>query len=146
MVYRRFGSVYSRLLLSKQDELGGMEAKLLAMDQTDMADGNGHYLMSRPLDVGRKQIPELWEGLSRVELLKRMQKVALEYGKYCGHRIRLPRTWALYMSSFSILSGPNMLCSYIKFPCSSKERRQSETYTISPPLDSPLINFNPSQF
>ena len=81
MVYRRFGSVYSRLLLSKQDEMSKMEAKLLAWDRTDQADNNGDYLMSRSLDVEREQIPEVWEGLSRVELLEKMEKLALEYGK-----------------------------------------------------------------
>ena len=91
MVYRRFGSVYSRLLLSKQDELGRMEATLLAWDQTDLAEGNGKYLKSRSLDVGRAQIPEVWEGLSRVKLLENMEKVALEYGMYCSLRARLFR-------------------------------------------------------
>ena len=86
MVYRRFGSVYSRLLLSKQDEMTRMEATLLAMDRTDQVDNNGHYLMSRPLDVEREQIPEAWEGQSRVKLLERMEKVALEYGKYLWPR------------------------------------------------------------
>ena len=82
MVYRRFGSVYSRLLLSKQDELGRMENLLLAMDRTDLADGNGKFLMSRPLDVARPRIPAAWDGMSRVALLERMEKVALEYGMY----------------------------------------------------------------
>ena len=83
MVYRRFGAVYSRLLLSKQDEMSRMEARLLAMDKTDLADGNGHYLMSRPFDVEREEIPEAWEGQSRVQLLEKMEKIALEYGMYC---------------------------------------------------------------
>ena len=81
MVYRRFGSVYSRLLLSKQDEMSKMEATLLAWDRTDDADDNGDYLMSRPLDVEREEIPELWKGLSRVKLLEKLEKLALEYGK-----------------------------------------------------------------
>ena len=82
MVYRRFGSVYSRLLLSKQDELGRMEATLLGMDRMDLADGKGKYLMSRPLDVQREGIPRAWRGVSRVELLGKMEKLALEYGMY----------------------------------------------------------------
>ena len=86
MVYRRFGAVYSRLLLSKQDEMSRMEARLLAMDKTDLADGNGHYLMSRLLDVEREDFPEAWEGQSRVQLLEKMEKVALEYGMYCPTR------------------------------------------------------------
>ena len=55
---------------------------LHAMDQTDQADNNGHYLMSRPLDVEREEIPEAWEGQSRVQLLEKLEKLALEYGKY----------------------------------------------------------------
>ena len=124
MVYRRFGSVYSRLLLSKQDELGRMEAMLLGMDQMDLADGKGKYLMSRPFDVGRAQIPEAWDGVSRVELLQRMEKVALEYGTCCSLRTRLIRPCVLHLGSFSILLGPNMSSSTIKFPCSLRERRQ----------------------
>ena len=81
MVYRRFGSVYSRLLLSKQDEMSRMEALLLAMDRTDEAERNGHYLMSRPLDVEREEIPEAWGGQSRVNLLEKLERLALEYGK-----------------------------------------------------------------
>lgn len=81
MVYRRFGCVYSRLLLSKQDEMSRTEATLLAMDRTDQAENNGNYLMSRPLDVEREQIPEAWEGLSRVKLLGNLERLALEYGK-----------------------------------------------------------------
>ena len=93
MVYRRFGSVYSRLLLSKQDELGRMEALLLAMDRTDLADGNGNYLKSRPLDVARERIPEEWEGVSRVALLERMEKVALEYGMYWNEFLSYSTTY-----------------------------------------------------
>ena len=54
---------------------------LLAMDQTDQVEDNGHYLMSRPLDVEREVIPEAWEGQSRVQLLEKLEKLALEYGK-----------------------------------------------------------------
>ena len=82
MVYRRFGPVYSRLLLSKQDEMSRMEATLLAMDRTDQAENNGQYLMSRSLDVEREEIPETWEGQSRVKLLEKLEKLALEYGRY----------------------------------------------------------------
>ena len=57
-----------------------MESQLLGMDKTDLADGNGGYLMSRPFDVERDRIPDSWEGQSRVKLLERMEKVALEYG------------------------------------------------------------------
>lgn len=58
------------------------EARLLSMDQTDQAENNGHYLMSRSFDVEREEIPEAWEGQSRVQLLEKLEKLALEYGKY----------------------------------------------------------------
>lgn len=105
MVYRRFGSVYSRLLLSKQDELRTMEATLLAMDRTDLADDNEHYLMSRSLDVERDRIPEAWNGVSRVVLLERMEKVALEYGMYCDFRTRLLQPYLLHPGSFRVSHG-----------------------------------------
>ena len=82
MVYRRFGCVYSRLLLSKQDEMSKMEAQLLTMDKTDQADNNGRYLMSRSLDVDREEIPQWWDGQSRCQLLGKLEKLALEYGEY----------------------------------------------------------------
>ncbi|CAD6580764.1 MAG: hypothetical protein ASARMPRED_000322 [Alectoria sarmentosa] len=81
MVYRRFGSLYSRLLLSKQDEMSKLEGRLHAMDQMDQAENNGHYLMSRTLDVEREQIPEAWEGQSRIQLLERLEKLALQYAE-----------------------------------------------------------------
>lgn len=81
MVYRRFGPVYSRLLLSKQDEMSRMEAKLLAWDKTDQAENNECYLMSRSEDVERDRIPEIWEGQSRVTLLEKFEKLALEYAE-----------------------------------------------------------------
>ena len=81
MVYRRFGLVFSRLLLNKQDEIREMEATLLAMDRTDEACGNDEYLMSRTGDVNRdgQSIPRLWPE-TRPQLLERLEKKALEYG------------------------------------------------------------------
>ena len=93
MVYRRFGPVYSRLLLSKQDEMSRMEAMLLAWDKTDEAERNECYLMSRSEDVARDKIPEVWEGQSRVMLLEKMEKLALGYGEFLHSLIwtHLPR-------------------------------------------------------
>ena len=97
MVYRRFGLVFSRLLLNKQDEIREMEATLLAMDRTDQANGdrtdqaNGNrtdqansnyvYLMSRTEDVNRndESVPSLWSE-TRTQLLERLEKKTLEYG------------------------------------------------------------------
>ena len=124
MVYRRFGSVFSRLLLSKQDELRTMEATLLAMDRTDLADDNGHYLMSRPLDVDRDRFPEAWQGVSRVALLEKMEKVALEYGMYCDYRTRLLRLCLLCLGSFRFTHS--MRCSDAKVPYPLRMRRPLE--------------------
>ena len=58
-VYRKFGTLHSRLLLNKQDEVSKMEAKLEAMDKMDSEDDDGKgYLMSREQDVGRPDFPE----------------------------------------------------------------------------------------
>ena len=82
MVYRRFGTVYSRLLLSKQDEMSSMEDLLLGMDKTDRDNNNGRYLMSRQKDVDRgNDIPSAWQGQSRIQLIEKLEKLALEYGK-----------------------------------------------------------------
>lgn len=82
MLYRRFGTVFSRLLLSKQDEMSKMEALLLGMDKTDRDNNKGRYLKSRTLDVKRgDDIPAAWEGQSRVQLIEKLEKLALEYGK-----------------------------------------------------------------
>ena len=79
MVYRRFGAVFARLLLNKQDEISRMETSLLRMDKVDRAQGNDKYIMSRIDDVNRESYP--WSGESRPELLARLEEKALEYGK-----------------------------------------------------------------
>ena len=79
MVYRRFGSVFARLLLNKQDEISRMEASLLRMDKADRAQGNDQYIMSRIDDVNRESTP--WSGESRTELLASLERKTLEYGK-----------------------------------------------------------------
>ena len=82
MIYRRFGLVFSRLLLNKQDEIREMEATLLALDRTDSIEGNVEYLMSRTEDVGRDRDnlpPSCSE--TRPQLLERLEKKILEYGK-----------------------------------------------------------------
>ena len=80
MVYRRFGSTFSRLLLNKQDQMSRLEATLNAMDRTDDSNGDGEYLMSHALDVDRDSTPEVWSE-TRPELLEKLEKMALEYGK-----------------------------------------------------------------
>ncbi len=84
MVYRRFGGLFSRLLLNKQDEISEMEKALHTLDTIDQRSGDGKYLMSRSSDIRRGQ-PDGWSG-QRPELLGRLEKACLEYGK---HRLRL---------------------------------------------------------
>lgn len=80
MVYRRFGCVFSRLLLCKQDEISRIEATLQAMDKTDTDAGHGQYLMSHKLDEDRDSIPSAWPE-SRTKLMAKLEKKALDYGK-----------------------------------------------------------------
>ncbi len=80
MVYRRFGTVYARLLLSKQDEMSRMETTLKAMDKADETAGNEDCLKSCTIDADRESIPSNWPE-SRPMLLARMEKTALEYGR-----------------------------------------------------------------
>ena len=83
MIYRRFGFVFSRLLLNKQDEIREMEATLQAMDRTDESEGNAEYLMSRTEDVGRPRdnVPPAFSE-TRPRLLERLEKKLLEYSKF----------------------------------------------------------------
>lgn len=80
MVYKRFGIVFSRLLLNKQDEIRCMENKLRAMDQADNVSDKRVYLMSRIEDVKREP-----QGITdprsetRPELLRLLEKSVLEY-------------------------------------------------------------------
>ncbi|KAL8703682.1 MAG: hypothetical protein Q9201_003136 [Fulgogasparrea decipioides] len=80
MVYRRFGSVFSRLLLTKQDEIRRMESMLKAMDLTDRRDGNGAYLMSLSEDEQRDELPAGWPE-SRGTLMNKLEKKTLEYAE-----------------------------------------------------------------
>lgn len=62
--------------------MSSMEALLLSMDKTDSRNNNGLYLQSRALDVDRgNDIPVAWQGQSRVQLIEKLEKLALEYGK-----------------------------------------------------------------
>ena len=76
----RFGSVFSRLLLNKQDEISEIEARLLGMDKMDDTETNRQYLMSRALDVNRDGVHKARRGETRPQLLEKLEKKALEYG------------------------------------------------------------------
>ncbi|MCJ1401337.1 hypothetical protein MMC11_004549 [Xylographa trunciseda] len=79
MVYRRFGTVYSRLLLHEQDEMRRLEATLNSMDKTDEYHGNTQYLMSPELDAKRQDFPDEWPGHSRPQVLEQLKRTALNY-------------------------------------------------------------------
>ena len=72
--------MFARLLLNKQDEISGIEARLLGMDKMDNTETNRQYLKSRALDVDRDGVPKAWRGETRPQLLKKLEKKALEYG------------------------------------------------------------------
>lgn len=78
MIYRRFGGVFSRLLLNKQDELRTMEDTLFELDMLDDAEVGGHvYLTSRKADQRR----DIGKQATRTQLLVQMEKKALEYSE-----------------------------------------------------------------
>ncbi|KAI4169579.1 MAG: hypothetical protein LQ343_005599 [Gyalolechia ehrenbergii] len=82
MVYKRFGIVFSRLLLNKQDEIRHMENKLHAMDQADNVDDRRIYIMSRSEDVERHpQSITYSSSETRPELLRMLEKSLLEYSE-----------------------------------------------------------------
>ena len=82
MVYRRFGTVFARLLLNKQDEIAGLEKLLLGMDKTDLRKGNGQYLMSRTEDMKRDSLPSAFRGRSRGEVMQELETKLLEYSEF----------------------------------------------------------------
>ena len=79
MIYRRFGTVFSRLLLNKQDEISSMEALLNSMDRSDEKNSNEGYLQSRIGDLNREKVPDSWPK-SRPELMQDLEAKTLEYG------------------------------------------------------------------
>ncbi|CAO1598751.1 hypothetical protein XANCAGTX0491_002511 [Xanthoria calcicola] len=82
MLFKRFGIVFSRLLLNKQDEIRKMEDELRGMDRMDKALGNQEYLLSRDQDVKREpsSIPACWSQ-TRPQLLEKLETKILEYSE-----------------------------------------------------------------
>ena len=79
MVYRRFGVLFSRLLLRKQDELLELEERLHDMDEIDnRKQETKQYLRNRDADDRRESKP--WNE-SRTEVLDKIEQKALEYSK-----------------------------------------------------------------
>lgn len=79
MIYRRFGVLFSRLLLNKQDELVELEELLSDMDDyDDKKEQNRQYLRDRFADESRETMQ--WTE-SRKEVLQKIEKKALEYSE-----------------------------------------------------------------
>ncbi|MCJ1265888.1 hypothetical protein MMC22_005770 [Lobaria immixta] len=80
MIYRRFGFLYSRVLLQKQDELRAMEETLDEMDQRDSreSDKSRLALQSRVKDQKRTGTPG---HQTRQELLRSTEEKLYDYGR-----------------------------------------------------------------
>ena len=88
MIYRRFGSLHARLLLTKQDEIREMEEELADMDaEDDLEESTKRCLTSRARDF-RRRPQEDQE--TRKQLLARIEKKVLEYGMGPLQAIQLP--------------------------------------------------------
>lgn len=81
MMYRRFGFLYSRILLNKQDELRKIEERLDKLDQIDSTrcEGLALCLQSRVDDVPQIGVDPK---CSRQELLKASEEKLLHYGRF----------------------------------------------------------------
>ncbi len=53
LVYRKFGWLHNRVLLTLQDELQLLEEELLLLDKVEATKGNPVHQQSRRLDYGR---------------------------------------------------------------------------------------------
>ena len=78
-IYRRFGFLYSRVLLSKQDELRRLEDDLDAMDHRDAhgTDRTRKCLKSCAKDFARERKENLQ---TRKELLQTVRSKLYDYG------------------------------------------------------------------
>ena len=91
MLYRRFGTVFARLLLNKQDEIAGLEVLLLGMDKTDLGAGNGRYLKSRTKDINRGSLPSAFQERSRGDVMQELEEKLLEYSEYSQSNVKPPQ-------------------------------------------------------
>ena len=79
MVYRRFGCLFSRLLLARQDEISRLESILASMDKQDNAEGKSLYIKSFSEDASRDDVPSAWP-CSRIDLLDKLEIKLNQYG------------------------------------------------------------------
>lgn len=82
MIYRRFGFLYSRVLLSKQDELRQLEEDLDALDRSDASgtDRTRKCLKSQSKDYAREKLDGVQ---TRKELLQAVESKLYQYGSHC---------------------------------------------------------------
>ena len=79
MSYRRFGYLFSRVLLARQDELSVMESELNGMDKQDADEGNELYIKSHSQDAIREGVPQTWP-CSRTEMMDKLEVKLTQYG------------------------------------------------------------------
>ena len=85
MIYRRFGLLFSRLLLQKQDELAELEDLLRTMDDFDNNDvQRKNYLRNRSADEGGAPIPGQ---RLRKDVLKAIETKVLEYSESNSYQL-----------------------------------------------------------
>ena len=76
-IYRRFGTVFSRLLLWRQDELAKLEVKLQRLDARDKKQKRERLMRTHEKING----DEDGHQQARLELLEQIEKASLNYGK-----------------------------------------------------------------
>lgn len=80
MIFRRFGEVFTRLLLHKQDQIRELEEELHDCDALDASDDErARYLQSRETDE-IYNAKDTEEG-SRANILERLERKILEYSE-----------------------------------------------------------------
>ena len=122
LIYRRFGGVFSRLILNKQDELRAMEQRLFVLDQVHEKE-NPRRLMSRTYDLQPDADANEDPKGSRSFLLAQMERTALEY---CKVARQTPTTKNLQHPSGHLLMHAQQLVA-MERPTAS-ERRNVQTY------------------
>lgn len=85
MIYRRFGFLYSRLLLDKQDELRKIERDLDSIDKANAkgSESDQKCLQSRSLDASRNKVDDEY---SRRALLQKAEGKLSTYGENGAQR------------------------------------------------------------
>ena len=86
MIFRRFGFLYTRVLLNKQDEIRELESRLDEMDLKDYQDKSSRKCLKSRIKDERRTANKDEEstasnGETRKELLRASEEKLLEYGE-----------------------------------------------------------------